>query len=148
MKNLFSTIFLGLMLLLTSCNTNVNKESNESEAANPTSCIDLIIQMDDSLGTIRNHACESIPLSETIENYVQSIRKLDFEDCPEKFSKAFEQHMDAWTNMISLTDQHPDLRGEMHELFDELKVSADSVEFNQKLQVIWDTWGEVENFIK
>lgn len=148
MKNLFSAIFLCLATLLTSCNSDVNNKSKEADTTNTPSCIELTIKMDDSLGTVRNHACETISLSETIDQYVKELRSLDYEGCPEGFTNAFEKHMDAWTKMTTLTDNYPEIRGEMHQLFDELKASEDSVEFNQKLQAIWDTWGEVEKFVK
>ncbi|KAA3625396.1 MAG: hypothetical protein DWQ02_21840 [Bacteroidetes bacterium] len=148
MKNLSPIIFLALALFLASCDSNVNKEPKNTETVNSSSCIELTLKMDDSLGTVRNHACETISLSATIDQYVKELQSLDYKGCPDSFINSFDNHLDAWTKMIPLTDKYPGLRGEMHVLFDEIKAGTDSVEFNQKLKAIWDTWAEVEKFVK
>ena len=107
-------------------------------------CVDAIMKKDDSLGTVRNHACEKISLSKTIASYTSSLNNLDFSSCPKSFTKAFELHIDAWNDMVTITNNHDSLRGEMHELFDKIEVSTDSVLFKQKLKTIWDTWEEIE----
>ena len=111
-------------------------------------CIERVIALDDSLGTLRNHACEKISLSATIEQYVAGMRAMNFERCPGDFTKAFNQHIEAWSNMQVVTDRHPDLRGEMHDLFDQLEAGADSAQFKPRLKAIWDTWGEIEKAMK
>lgn len=107
-------------------------------------CVKEVFAQDDSLGSVRNHACETIPLSQTIVNYTSALKKLDFQHCPEEFEKAFKAHWIAWENMISVVDKYPDMRGEMHDLFDQIELSPDSSSFKLSLKAIWDTWAVVE----
>lgn len=111
-------------------------------------CIEVILKKDDSLGTIRNHACEKISLSNTINQYTSSLNNLDFLNCPEDFKNAFQLHIKAWNDMTSITNNYDSLRGEMHTLFDEIESSKDSIIFKQKLKIIWDTWAVIEKRIK
>ncbi|WP_411766995.1 hypothetical protein [Winogradskyella sp. A3E31] len=108
-------------------------------------CIENILKQDDSLGSVRNYACESMSLSNTINQYVNAIEKLNFEKCPEEFHKAFKSHTAAWSNMGEFTEAYSDLRGEMHDLFDQIEKSKDSTEFKLLLDAIWDTWKDVED---
>ncbi len=114
----------------------------------PADCMKKIIAMDDSLGTIRNHACETVSLAETIRNYAASLQKLDFSSCPPSFATAFEKHRQAWLAMIPLAEKYPKLRGEMHDLFDQLKAGEDAAVFGPLLDAIWATWAEVELAMK
>lgn len=107
-------------------------------------CIEHIIAMDDSLGKVRNHACETISLSQTIVDYVQGMNDLDFGSCPKEFTQAFTNHKNAWLRTLKVTDGYPDLRGEMHDLFDAIEAGPDSSDFKPLVKSIWDTWGEVE----
>lgn len=134
----FMVSLLGL--LMTSC------RQKDSKAAVLTSkeCVDYIFKKDDSLGTVRNHACEEISLSETIKQYTSSLNELDFTNCPDDFSDAFNTHITAWNEMIEVTDKYPDLRGEMHDLFDSIEKGKDSIVFKSRLKAIWDTWGPIE----
>ena len=107
-------------------------------------CIDYVMAADSILGGERNHACKVKPLSEVIGEYVAGLEKLNFGYCPTEFTAAFKSHMEAWTAMIEVTDQFPDLRGEMHDLFDEIEKSEHASVFKAKLKDIWDTWNAVE----
>lgn len=124
-------------LLLVQC-------GSPNSADNDKSCIEKIIAQDEVIGKTRNHACETISLSETIHQYVKGMDSFDYSDCPTDFKEAFEKHKEAWIAMIQVTDNYPDLRGEMHDLFDELEKGADAELFKSLLKNIWDTWGEVE----
>ena len=83
--------------------------------------------------------CEKVSLSETIQVYVDSLSTLDFSSCPEKFASSFQEHIDAWKAMIAVTDNFPDLRGEMHDIFDEIEKSENPGEFKTRLDKIWST---------
>lgn len=136
-------------LLLVSCNQKETDEdkksrSEKSIAVSSKECISKLLEMDDSLGTVRNYACETISLSETIENYAEAMANLPTTSCPEKFVSAYQKHQEAWVAMKSVADQYPDLRGEMHDLFDQIAATKDSVTFKPLLKDIWDTWAEVE----
>ena len=108
-------------------------------------CVKYILARDDSLGRIRNQACKTIPLSETIKQYVRSVNDLNFGNCPPEFKRAFESHMLAWKQMQEFTNQYPEMRGEMHELLDKIEEGENSETFKPILKNIWDTWADVEN---
>ncbi len=148
MKNR-STCFFAIFLLtcfhfLACFNNKQNKNESTTTSLTPRNCIQQIIAIDDSLGTLRNHACENIPLAETIRNYADGLSQLNYNNCPPAFNKAFEKHWTAWREMIPLVEKYPEMRGEMHDLFDQIKMTKDSVTFNPLLNDIWDTWAEVE----
>jgi ketosteroid isomerase-like protein len=111
-------------------------------------CVAEAIAIDDSLGYIRNHACEAISLSQTIQQYAQAIQQIDFSGCPPEFNAGFQKHAAAWLAMLPVTDQYPDLRGEMHDLFDQLKSDKYAEQFKSLEQTIWSTWKEIEEAMK
>ncbi len=143
MRTLLSFLFISLLCL--ACGNSQSSSPAQEADASPGHCMERIIALDDSLGTVRNHACERISLSETIRNYVADIRALDFSSCPADFTKAFEEHVLAWEEMIVVTDEYPDLRGEMHDLFDDIKEGEHEYYLNKHLDAIWGTWAEVED---
>ena len=55
-----------------------------------------------------------------------------------------EEHMNAWINITEVTDNYPDLRGEMHDIFDIIENGPDSTAFKFLLTEIWTTWEQVE----
>ena len=129
------TLFLALSFF--SCN-------RKNDFKNSKKCIEYIMHMDDSLGSLRNHNSEKFALSKTIDLYTNSLENLSFSNCPPTFSSAFKSHITAWKNMKEVTDKYPLLRGEMHNLFDQIKTSNDSLLFEKKLAAIFSTWKEVE----
>ena len=141
MKLSFKILMIMLVILsLLNCNSS-NKHSIQ---LSKPECIKNVIAFDDSLGTIRNHACEKISLSKTIQNYTYALENIDFSNCPTEFSNAFNTHINAWKNMMSLTNKYPNLRAEMHALFDTIKQGKDSIEFKPLLDNIWSTWTDIE----
>lgn len=141
MKN--TILFFAISILFFSC-----KKKEEKVVTVVPDCIEVILKKDSELGTIRNHACEKTSLSRTIDNYVSSIKKLDYTECPTEFTQAFSDHQEAWLATKIVTNKHSDLRGEMHDLFDAINKTADSTEFKVLVKGIWDTWAEVENASK
>ncbi len=129
------TLFLVINFL--SCN-------HKKEVKNSKKCIEYVMHIDDSLGTLRNHNSEKLTLSKTIDLYTNSLEDLSFSNCPPTFSSAFKSHITAWKNMKEVTDKYPSLRGEMHDLFDQIKTSNDSLLFEKRLTAIFSTWEEVE----
>ena len=107
-------------------------------------CVGSVLQLDSIKGGIRNKASLGSPLSSAIKDYVSAVDSFDFSNCPERFSTAFKNHLDAWKEMLPVTDKHAGLRGEMHDLFKQIEHSADSVAFRLRLKKVWDTWAEVE----
>ncbi len=141
---LYSTLSF---LFLFSC-TKKTSTVQHYEGESPKSCVERIIAADETLGDIRNHACEKISLSQTIKNYVAELKALDFNACPSDFTDGFDAHTSAWEDMVAVTDHYPNLRGEMHDLFDKIKEGEHAMEFNLRLKAIWDTWGSIESAIK
>lgn len=135
----------SIFLIATGCKNEekqvVTYRANQAELK----CMEYIINKDDSLGKVRNYACEKIPLSNTIEQYVTSVQELDFSNCPGNFSLAFENHINAWEAMKQVTNHFPNLRGEMHDLFDTIAQSEHKNTFDPLLKEIWDSWASVEN---
>ena len=136
-----------ILIMITGCNSPQVKESKPSHQSikSPEQiCIERIIKEDESLGTIRNNACKNLPLSQSIKDYTEGIEKLNFENCREKFTRAFNKHKEAWTDMIPVTNNYPTLRGEMHDLFARLEKGDHAEEFKKRLKLITDTWTAVE----
>lgn len=140
-------IFYTCICLLIACNKTykTTKDASVKNVDLQKDCMTYILKQDDSLGTIRNHNCEKISLSNTIKTYVNSVNNLNFNNCAPKFEQAFKGHMGAWTKMQQVTDNYPNLRGELHDLFDAIEQSKDSTTFKLLLKNIWETWEVVEN---
>ncbi|MFN0034398.1 MAG: hypothetical protein ACKVUS_04975 [Saprospiraceae bacterium] len=111
-------------------------------------CIAHAIALDDSLGKARNHACEAIGLSETIRQYATGMGKINHQNCPAAFTEAFKKHREAWLALIPITDQYPELRGEMHDLFKQIEAGEHAAQFKPLVKTVWDTWAEVEAAMK
>ena len=141
-----------LILLVISCN-NAEKKDNETKLESVTDikkaeCMESILKRDSELGKIRNHSSIQISLSETIHNYTNSIKSLDYSNCPDKFTIAFHEHIKAWLDVKKVSDKYPELRGELHVIFSELEKKKDSIEFKLLQARISDTWKIVEEITK
>ncbi len=136
------TLIISTAILIVSCTPNNSKSADKLSPEQ--ACIQNVLMLDDSIGAVRNHACETISIAETIRDYVAGMQSADFSNCPDVFKNAFEDHRQAWLNMIPLVEKYPTMRGEMHDLFDELEKGEDATEFEPLLKAIWDTWAEVE----
>lgn len=139
-------LFVALAAMLQiSCATLNNKNITDPFVKlTAADCINHILSQDSQLGAIRNHACETIPLTEAIQEYINAVNALSFGNCPLDFTHAFESHLNAWNHMQTVTDKYPDLRGELHDLFDKIKLGEHKDAFEVSLKNIWDTWAEVE----
>ena len=140
------SIHIILFCFLLGCN---NQPSNEKRAVEPTvtqgkSCIDSVMKQDSLLGEKRNTDSRQVPLSQAIRDYTVGIENINFASCPPAFTTAFQKHKEAWTAMTTVTDQYPAIRGELHELFQQLEKSNHAAEFKQHLRAVNDTWTAVE----
>lgn len=146
----YKTLIIFSLFMLPACNDDNRKkgETTKITAVQQSECIRRFMSTDDSLGKIRNHACETVSLSKSIQQYVQALRKADYGICLPSFQEAVNKHLDAWQGILKITDRYPDLRGEMHALFDQLEKTKDSAAFKPLLDKIWDTWAGVEEYIK
>lgn len=133
------SVLLLFVSLLLGCGSDHTKK---------VECMDRVIKIDDSLGKKRNNDCKTSSLSATIVNYTNGMKNIDFSGCPEDFKTAFRSHISAWDSMMKVTDNHDGLRGEMHDLFDTIERTKDSLHFKTYLDAIWATWANVEEAIK
>ncbi len=143
-----NSIVLFLCLLVLSCHNNDKKQNIESPSEALTNaselCVENILKKDSEYGEIRNHESEQLSISKTIDNYTTNLKSLDYTKCPENFSSAFSEHINAWLAIKKVTDNYPNLRGELHSLFTVLENEKDSVEFKVLSKQIWDSWKLVE----
>lgn len=139
-------IFLMAIMSVFSCKEG--KRHNHSDLISKKKCISNILKQDDSLGKLRNESCKQISLSQSIVNYSNEINKLDYDNCPKLFHSAFKAHQTTWNEITTVTNKYPNLRGEMHGLFDQIKIGRDSTQFKILLKNIWDTWAIVEKTSK
>jgi hypothetical protein len=141
----FPLPFFSFFLFLLCCGEFATKVAPAEQAKN---CMTQAIASDDSLGKVRNRACEAISLSETIRQYADGMEKISYQNCPAAFTAAFKRHREAWLALLPVTDQHPDLRGEMHNLFKQLEAGEHAEQFKPLVKTVWDTWAEVEAAMK
>lgn len=141
-------IFLSLILL--GCNSSNKKDntllSNKEEKS--ANCVKLVFEKDSVFGHIRNYDSEKVPLSNAINTYLNNSKSLNFSNCPKEFELAFRKHIDAWLDFTKVSDKHPTLRGELHDIFAIIEKSKDSTEFKSRLAQIVETWKTVEENAK
>ena len=137
-------LFISCLLAMACNKSNIKPPTQEEAALLNKKCIEMVIANDEILGKERNHACEKISLSKTVKAYSKGLKKLDYGNCSEEFTQAFERHRQAWLGVLPITDKYPELRGEMHDLFAQIEKGKDGEEFKNLVKAIWDTWGEVE----
>ncbi len=138
----------ALALLVTGCKNVASNEKQGNTDAKINDCIERVIALDSSFGKDRNHDCEKISLSATITKYTNRLSELSYDGCAEEFKVAFQGHIKAWQNTMKVTDNYPDLRGEMHDLFDQINTTKDSTVFKPLVKDIWDTWADIEAAMK
>lgn len=103
--------------------------------------IQHILSRDDALGSIRNNASEKQPLATAIAEYSDALKQLDYSTTPQIFKETFLRHIQAWDNSIKFFEQFGHLRGEMHDLFDQIRETNAELAIHEK--AIWDTWRNV-----
>jgi len=128
-------------LALAACTAHAPPESTRAAVA-----IRAVLEADSELGGVRNHASESQPLAEAVRAYVGGLDAIDFGECPPDFTSAFRRHRDAWHESIRYFEEHDELRGELHDVFKEIRESgADARTRIEGIEKdILDTWAEVQ----
>lgn len=134
--NVTSTLFLVCALLHT-----VSIEAKDNQLKEWRAGIKHILSRDDALGSIRNHATEKQSLAHSVKDYTAALRQLDYSNTPSVFSDSFQRHIEAWENATKFFEQFGDLRGEMHDLFDQIREKNSQLPIYEK--AIWDTWKNV-----
>jgi hypothetical protein len=140
---LYMSSILLVILTVLACDSAAPETSGPHNIIE-RNCMSRIIVFDDSLGRIRNHASEKIDLSTTIKQYLKSCRAMNYKNCPLAFNAAIEKHYAAWEKMLPLTNKYPDLRGEMTQLFKQLKTREHAQEFIPLEKAIIDTWVDID----
>lgn len=143
-------LLLGTAFLISCQNAGKSSGSThkvQEEKTRYAGAIQAILKQDGELGAIRNHACEDTSLSFTVRQYIDGLDALDFNGCPTDFTTAFRKHRDAWQASIPFFKPFDDLRGEMHDLFEQIKQSGveQKKELDQLMKPVADTWVAVEN---
>ncbi len=105
-----------------------------------------VLSVDGELGIQRNGATETESIVSSIRTYLAGIDGTDFSACPDDFTEAFRWHRDAWEKSIVFFERFPNLRGEMHELFETIRSEGGEtqIELERIEALIWDSWAEVE----
>ena len=122
------------------------KSHNHSEHETSKSLIGRIFEMDSVLAKQRDNLPRTQPLGVAVESYVLGLQALDLSDCPGQFSEPFQRHCQAWKNSIEFFAQHDKLRGEMHDVIEEIRKldPATVAELDAHMAPIMQTWQEVE----
>ena len=143
---------LLLIFVMASCQTATkgnNKETSTSEVVKPTkeqesACKKSVMKVDAGIAAKRNKACKKQSLGKTISEYIYGLEHSDFTHCPESFKSAFYDHIIAWKETLPIAEKYPDLRGEMHALFEQIEAGPDGDAFKPLVAKVWSTWEEVE----
>lgn len=108
-----------------------------------------VMEQDTQLGTTRNHASENAPIARAVEEYVAGLDALDLEHCPQDFRLALRRHRDAWHDSIAFFEQHAELRGELHDVFDAIRAQGETARSGLEAveAAIFGTWAEVEQAV-
>lgn len=135
------------LLLIGSCkkNTSSSLEKNiDKKEISAKDCMIKVIAVDSAFGDVRNHASESISLSQTIKNYISSMDTYPYDNCPPDFTTAFKKHQEAWKGLLSITDKYPNQRGELHVIFEHIAAGDDATSFDTLLAQVLSTWTDVK----
>jgi hypothetical protein len=146
--NFHSILLVTMFLLSVAGNGQKGKIRVDLYDITQGQCIDSVIKQDSLLRHKRNLRCKEVAPSQAIREYAAGIDQINFTQCPALFATAFQQYKKAWLGMARVTDQYSKLRGELHEVLQEVANSKNAVEFRQQLQVLIDTWAEVEKAVQ
>ena len=144
---------LAAILLLGACSPDRGTEKQASSDAFPpeaagigAEAIEAVLARDAALGGARNHAPETGPIADAIRVYVEGLDAIDFSRCPPEFAAAFRRHREAWRASLPFFERFGDHRGEMHDVFEEIRATDDATRYELEgvEKRIWDTWAEVE----
>lgn len=129
----------ALLLLLSSCAAATPVEE-------PARSIERVLAEDAVLGAVRNDAPRHMPLAQAVRDYAGALDALDLSACPEDFRRAMRRHIAAWWDVLPYVEGFPSLRGEMHDVFDQIHVASNPTadEFQRLVDAIWETWAPVE----
>lgn len=136
----------GLSLTALLVTTALLAAASEAPPESPAEAIRTVLERDRELGATRNHQPERDSLANTVRDYAAGLDGIDFSACPKEFTAAFRRHRDAWQAAIEPLGKYDDLRGELHQLFDQIRARGGEArkELESLEEQIWGTWKEVE----
>ena len=125
----------------------IRADAKDDTANDSGAEIRKVLKLDELISIQRNEATRHVALSNAIRIYLNGLETIDFANCPKEFSVAFEKHRKSWENSLVFFDSHSDLRGEMHELLDEIKSTDDAVaeQLGAVYGEIMDSWNGAES---
>lgn len=134
---------LAVAGILSGCAETIDQEHQDPTFAK---VIRKVLEQDTRLGTVRNNASRTGPIALAVEDYVAGLDALDLEYCPEDFRLALRRHRDAWYESVAFLEQHAELRGELHDVFDAIRAKGEKPrEGLERVEAgIWETWAGVE----
>ena len=112
--------------------------------------IEVIIEQDIKLASIRNHASRTKPLHLAIQEYTNNLIQLDFSQTPKEFIFAYEQHIEAWEDSLLFLENYPEIRGEFHDalnIISQQNPIAKQV-LEKHIDRIRHSWEHIENIRK
>lgn len=140
-----NTMFPQLVVVVALASAILSGCQSSLHTPEQRAAIQAVIANDNELGAIRNAASETGPLADAVRDYVAGMDGIDFSKCPAEFTEAFQRHRDVWEQSLPFFEQHLELRGEMHDLFNKFKADpATMAQIDAIDRRIWDTWAMVE----
>ena len=107
-------------------------------------CMASVIKADERLALARNAAPREMPIGDAVRAYLEAFESLDMSECPPPFREAIRRHLGAWRETLPWLDAYPELRGELHEVFDVIGRDERNAEFRAAVGQIIQTWSQVE----
>ncbi len=145
-----SLYLVALCLGLAACEPYLGapeKPDDDTKVVSYTDAIRKALAADSKLGSARNAATADEDLATVIENYVDAMDDIDCTACPVDFRDALRRHRQAWRDSIDFFSQFDELRGEMHEVFNQIRAQGSEARHGLETveRPIWETWREVED---
>ncbi len=125
---------------------SVESKPAKKSADAAASVMQSAIEQDAQLSAVRNEATRKQPLHEAIADYVAGLDKLELAAAPQDFRDAVASHRQAWIDIQAYTKDFADLRGEMHDVFEQIRVESNPSReaFVRMEKALFETWGEIE----
>ena len=85
------------------------------------SAVEQVLIVHSDLAKQRDLGSKNASLESAISQYTNRSSEFDLKDCPKDFRTAIQNHIQVWKDSQSYFSQYSDLRGELHDLFAEIK---------------------------
>lgn len=142
---------LSVVMIVVVSTTNASRMGAQDRPVTVTSGkahaeVGRILEMDRILGKQRDLVCQHASAATAVRAYLIGLDVVDFQACPQEFVAAFRAHRNAWEQSIPFLEDHDSLRGEMHDLFDQIRQLGDEqrTRLDKHVREITETWAVVE----